>query len=144
MGSSGSGRISDYPGSSRARGDRDGGRGRDSGGGGGAGGSGGGGGQPEDRCGKAFSVRLEDIEHSEYFTAHGAPPPLGETLHVRQRKRLVAETSTGQTVGNLPTSYNYLAGCLKDGWAYTGQVTTSSSGPPVAAVTADFAAMPPI
>ncbi len=134
MGSSGSGRISDYPGTSR---------GSDGSGGGQGGGSGGGDGQPEDRCGRAFSVRLEDIEHSDYFGIYGAPPPAGETLHVRQRKRLLAETPAGQSVGNLPTSYNYLASCLKDGWSYTGTVTTSSSAPPVASIAADFAAIPP-
>jgi hypothetical protein len=132
MGSSGSGRISDYPGTSR-----------DGGGGGQGGGSGSGDGQPEDRCGRAFSVRLEDIEHSEYFAFHGSPPPVGETLQVQQRKRLVAETIAGQSVGNLPTSYNYLASCLKDGWTYTGAVTTSNVGRPVASVTADFAALLP-
>jgi hypothetical protein len=125
MGSSGSGRLSDYPGTPR----------------GGSSGSDGGG-QPEDRCGRAFSVRLEDIEHSVYFATHGVPPTEGEMLQIRQRKRLVAETSAGQTVGNLPTSYNYLASCLKDGWTYTGTVTTSSAGPPVAIVFADFAATP--
>lgn len=138
MGSSGSGRISDYPGTSRRGGGSGGGDGQGDGGG-----AGGGGGQPQDRCAKAFSVRLEDIEHSTYFEAYGAPPPAGETLHVRQRKRLVAETSAGQSVGNLPTFYNHLASCLRDGWGYTGTVTTSSAAGPVATVTADFAAIPP-
>jgi hypothetical protein len=128
MGSSGSGRISDYPGTSR---------------GGSGSGEEGDDGQPEDRCGRALSIRLEDIEHSEYFGTYGAPPPTGETLQLRQRKRLVAETSAGQSVGNLPTSYNYLASCLKDGWAYTGTVATSNALPPVATVAADFAAIPP-
>jgi hypothetical protein len=130
MGSSGSGRISDYPGTSR-------------GGGSGSGGAEGGGGQPEDRCGRALSVTLEDIEHSDYFGTQGAPPPAGTTLNIRQRKRLVVETSAGQSVGNLPTSYNFLASCMKDGWSYTGTVTSSNNGPPVASVTADFAAIPP-
>ena len=134
MGSSGSGRISDYPGTPRGGGG--------SGGGDGQGGGSGGDGEPQDRCGRALSVRLEDIEHSEYFGTYGAPPPAGETLHIRQRKRLVAETSAGQSVGNLPTSYNYLASCLKDRWGYTGAVTTSSAALPVATVAADFAAIP--
>jgi hypothetical protein len=134
MGSSGSGKISDYPGTSRGNG---------SGSGGQDGGAGGGDGQPEDRCGRALSVSLEDVEHSDYFGTHGTPPPAGETLNIRQRKRLVAETSAGQSVGNLPTFYNYLASCMKDGWGYTGTVISSSNGPPVASVAADFAALPP-
>ena len=129
MGSSGSGRISDYPGTSQ---------------GGGGGSLGGPGGQPpEDRCARAFSAPLEDIEHSQYFEAHGAPPPAGQALRIRQEKRLVAETADGQTVGNLPTALNYLASCMKDGWRYTGLVTASDDGPPTATVTADFAATPP-
>ena len=130
MGSSGSGRIGDYPGTSR-------------GGGGQGGSSEGDNGQSEDRCRKAFSVRLEDIEHSDYFGTNGVPPPAGEMLQIRQRKRLVAETLAGQSVGNLPTSYNYLASCLKEGWGYTGIVTASSATLPVATVVVDFAAIAP-
>lgn len=132
MGSSGSGRISDYPASSGGSG----------GAGGGAGGDGGGGGgQPDDRCGRAFTVTFEDVEHSDYYAAHGAPPPIGEELRVSLRKRVVAETTSGQSVGNLPTALNYLAACLKEGWTYTGAVTASSKGPPIATVTGDFAAI---
>src|ERR1700758_5867584 len=114
MGSSGSGRISDYPGSSgkgssTSKGD---------GGGGDAGGS--------DRCGQAFAVALEDIEHCDFYRAHGAVPALGQTLRIAHKKRIVAETDAGETVGNLPTKYNYLAGCLKDGWTYAGTVTASN------------------
>ncbi len=131
MGSSGSGRISDYPGTSRA-------------GGNGGGPKGDGGDQPpEDRCGRAFSTPLEDIEHSEYYEVHGAPPPIGEALRIRQRKRLVAETADGQSVGNIPTALNFLASCMKEGWDYTGLVTVSNNGPPLASATADFAATSP-
>lgn len=134
MGSSGSGRISDYPGSSRGSGAR---------GEGSSGGDGGNGGQPSDRCGRAFNVRLEDIEHSDYFGAYGVPPPAGEMLIIRHRKRLVAETAAGHSVGNLPTAFNYLAACMKDGWGYTGTVNSSSNAAPVATVMADFVAISP-
>lgn len=131
MGSRGSGKISDYPGSSK---------GRESG----KGPKGGGGSRsPEDRCGRAFSSRLEDIEHSEYYAAHGVAPPVGTTLRIRLRKRLVAETTGGQSVGNIPTALNYLAGCLKEGWKYAGRVSSSNGGPPLASVNADFAPSAP-
>lgn len=75
MGSSGSGKISDYPGSSSSS---KGGSGKGNTGNGGAGGRGAtktsGGGKPsgtDDRCAKAFSAKLEDVEHSDYFRAHG-------------------------------------------------------------------------
>lgn len=131
MGSSGSGRISDYPGTSRSGGSTS------------QGGGGGGGQPPEDRCALAFSAELEDIEHSDYFKVHGAPPPRGAPLEVRLVKRLIAVTGDGQSVGNLPTAYNYLAACMKDGWQYAGLVEASGNGPPTATATADFVAMRP-
>ena len=119
MGSSGTGKISDYPGSSKAD-DR-----KSGGGNGGAGGSGGGasgGGGADDRCAKAFSTKLEDVEHSEYFQAHGTAPPEGTVITVAHQKRMVATTADGQSIGNLPTAFNYLAACLKNGWQYVGTV----------------------
>jgi hypothetical protein len=128
MGSSGSGRISDYPGSSSSSkaGGPDGSKNDGA----------------QDRCAKAFSARLEDVEQSEYYQAHGKMPPIGTTLEVAQRKRLVAQTTDGKTIGNLPTSFNYLASCMKDGWIYVGTVLSIASGPPVATISVDFAATP--
>lgn len=126
MGSSGSGTISDYPGSSSS---------------GTASGSGGAKDQgAEDRCGRAFSARLEDAEQSEYYRTHGTTPPVRTQVRVVQRKRLVAETMDGQSIGNLPTSFNYLASCIKAGWTYIGVVQSVTSGPPVAVISVDFAA----
>lgn len=127
MGSSGSGRISDYPGSSSP---------------GKSGGGTGGGSQP-DRCARAFSALLEDIERSDYYRTHGAVPRVGTQLTVAQRKRLVAQTRAGESVGNLPTSLNYLASCLKDGWSYIGTIQSATNPPPAADISADFAATPP-
>jgi hypothetical protein len=132
MGSSGGGRISDYSGSKGG-----------SNKGGGGGGSGGGPLPPAERCGRAFSVELEDVEHSDFFAANGTQPSVGTPLRIRKRKRLVAETLDGVSVGNIPTSHNYLADCIEAGWDYMGQVTVSSSGPPVASVVGDFAAIAP-
>jgi hypothetical protein len=126
MGSSGSGRISDYPGSSS-----NGSGGSTDGGGGSSGGS--------DRCAQAIAVALEDIEHCDFYKAGGVVPAPGQQLRIALKKRIVAETDAGITVGNLPTAYNYLAGCLKDGWTYTGTVTASNSSGAVATVSADFA-----
>src|SRR5689334_5885300 len=126
MGSSGSGRISDYPGSSSDK----------------SGSKGGGGGDPEDRCTRAFGTKLEDVEQSEYFKTHGNVPRLGTQLTIEHRKRMVVLTNSGgEVVGNLPTNLNYLASCIKDGWTYAGTVVMSSRGPPVATVSVDFAAI---
>ncbi len=121
MGSSGSGRISDYPGSSGT----------------------GSGTSTGDRCAQAIAVALEDIEHCDFCKAGGTVPTPGQQLRIAHKKRIVAETDAGITVGNLPTAYNYLAGCLKDGWTYTGTVTASNGSGAVATVSADFAPSPP-
>jgi len=129
MGSSGSGRISDYPGSSSA---------------GGAGQAGGGHGDAApDRCNKALSARLEDVEQSEYYTVHRSLPPVGTQLQIEQRKRIVAVTASGESIGNLPTSLNYLAACMKAGWRYGGAVRSVAGTLPVVTVSADFIAIAP-
>jgi hypothetical protein len=130
MGSSGSGRLSDYPGSSGT-----GSSGSTGGGGGSSGGS--------DRCAQAIAVALEDIEHCDFYKAGGTVPAPGQQLRIALKKRIVAETDAGITVGNLPTAYNYLASCLKDGWTYPGTVTASNGSGVVATVSADFAPLPP-
>jgi hypothetical protein len=128
MGSTGSDRISDYPGSSSGT----------SSGAGGANDE-----AAEDRCGRAFSVRLEDAEQSEYYQAHGTVPPVGTELQVVRRKRLVAQMTDGASVGNLPTTFNYLAACLRAGWTYVGRVRSAAAGSPSASISVDFAAAPP-
>ena len=109
MGSTGSGRFSDYPGSESTSS----------------------GGEPvdDDRCTRTFRVTLEDVEHSEYFTRTSVAPPLDTKLTIEHRKRIVAVDESGASVGNLPTSHNYLAECLASDFAYTGIVSESSDGP---------------
>jgi hypothetical protein len=96
----------------------------------------------DDKCEKSFAVKLEDIEHCDYFAAHKNVPKVGTVLEIAHKKRVVAQTQAGEVVGHLPTKFNYLAGCLRGGYKYAGQVTESKSGP-VAAVSADFGATAP-
>jgi hypothetical protein len=130
MGSTGSGRFTDYPRADRQQNSTNGGDGT---------------GRPtaDDRCTRSFGVVLEDVEHCDFFRDHGGVPAAGTTLRISHRKRITAETSSGEAVGNLPTSHNYLAGCLRDGYTYVGTVRESSNGPPVAIVSVDFAAVAP-
>jgi hypothetical protein len=129
MGSNESDRISDYPGLSSS------------------GISGGGGdvndARAQDRCGRAFSARLEDAQQSEYYRTRGTVPLLGTEVQIVRRKRLVAQTTDGESIGNLPTSFNYLAACLTDGWTYVGKVRSVAVAPPIATILVDFAAAPP-
>jgi hypothetical protein len=113
MGSSGTGSFTDYPGSAPAL----------TKGGGTAGGSSG-----EDRCDKAFETVLEDFEHSDFWRLRKALPKPGTTFTIQQSKRLVAVLSNGESIGSLPTSFNYLAQCMKGGHTYEGRVTASVPG----------------
>lgn len=111
MGSSGSGRLTDYSGSPK--------------GGSGSGSSGGSSGA--DKCGEAFTASLEDVASHDYYTNHGSAPAVGTELTIELRGRVVAFAGT-ESVGSLPTRLNYLAGCLRDGFTYTGVVNASSNG----------------
>jgi len=123
MGSTGSGSFSDYPGSSPKEGGQ---------------GAGGGGASGEDRCSRAFSCALEEVEHCDYFSANEGVPPVNTALSIEQRGRLFAVVAGGQSVGALPTRYNYLADCMAAGFTYEGRVNASASTP-VASVNVDFA-----
>ena len=127
MGSTGSGSFSDYPGS----------RPKEEGQG-----AGGGGASGEDRCARAFSCALEEVEQCDYFSANGGVPSANMALSIEQRGRLFAVDAGGQTVGALPTGFNYLADCMAAGFTYEGRVNSSGSAP-VAFVSVDFAPRTP-
>lgn len=111
MGSSGSGRFSDYSSEQKI-----------SSGDGSSGGSSG-----SDRCSEAFTASLEDVGAHEYFVNHGSVPAVGTKLTVLVKGRVMAVAGT-ESVGSLPTRLNYLASCLEDGFMYNGVVTASSNG----------------
>nr|WP_321981010.1 hypothetical protein [uncultured Cohaesibacter sp.] len=92
-----------------------------------------------DRCRQAFSCSLEEIELCDYFKTRAALPPVGTELVIVHQKRLFAATQQGVKVGALPTSFNYLAACMKDGLSYVG-VVTASTILPIPLVSADFTA----
>ena len=124
MGSSGSGSFSDYSGSRRQA----------DGNGSQSGGSSG-----EDRCRQAFSVSLEDVGLYDYFSTTRSVPPVGTPLNLVFRTRVLAVDATGTDIGALPTRFNYLAACIRDGISYAGVVTNSSTSP-VPRVDVDFLA----
>jgi hypothetical protein len=112
MGSSGSSRFSDYPESPRQKVSSGGGRSGSSGGGSGS-----------DRCDKAFTAVLEDYERSEYHAKHNGPPKVGAPITIEGGKRILARVASGESIGNLPTSLNYLAACIASGRSYSGTIT---------------------
>lgn len=125
MGSSGSGRFSDYPGT-RAKEVAGSGTGME----GGASGA--------DKCQQAFHVLLDDVGNSDFYSQFNAVPAVGDQLGIIfDKKRVFAVDVNGVKIGALPTSYNYLVACLEDGVTYVG-VVTSSAVSPVPTVAADF------
>lgn len=118
MGSSGSGNLSDYSGS----------RGNGTGGTGGT-----------DRCGLAFTCNLEEVEQCDFYVQNNSVPVPDTELTLVHQGRIFAVTADGTKVGALPTSRNYLAACMRDGFTYVGVVTASGSSP-VPYVNADFTA----
>lgn len=113
MGSSGTGRLSDYPG---RRGN-----------GGGSGNQGGSSGK--DRCKETIVEQLEEVARCQYFRDHGQVPRVGTQVHLVQQRRIAVETSAGEVVGYLPTKYNYLAACMASGFKYSGNAITASNAP---------------
>lgn len=121
MGSTGSGRFSDYPGTKAKDGD------------GMEGGTSG-----EDKCQKAFHVLLDDVGNSDFYSQFKDVPAVGDQLGILfDKKRVFAIDVNGVKVGALPTSFNYLVACIEDGVSYVGLVSSSAVSP-VPTVAADF------
>ena len=123
MGSTGSGSFTDYPGS----------RPKERGQGGGGGGASG-----DDRCERAFSCTLEEVEQCDFFVANNDVPSISTVLSIDQRGRLFAVDENGQSIGALPTRFNFIADCLAAGFVYEGRVVSSQNSP-IASVSVDFA-----
>lgn len=125
MGSSGSGRFSDYPGTKakEVKGD----------GTGLAGGASG-----VDKCKQAFHVLLEDVGNSQFYSQFKTVPSPGDQLGILfDQRRIFAVDINGIKIGALPTSFNYLVACLQDDVTYVGLVSYSAASP-VPTVEADF------
>jgi hypothetical protein len=126
MGSSGSGSFSDYSSqpskkSPKKKSNK------------GQGGGSGGGASGKDPCEQVLTgVALDDVARSEYFVAHNSVCPKGSVVTVREQlfeRRIAVELDSGEIIGLLPTQYNYLVACMKDGYSYRGVVTASSTTP---------------
>ena len=123
MGSSGSGRLTDYPGSSRQPASKP----------GSSGGATGGGPSGGDPCLlERDQVALEEIERCDYFPSVGEVPPPGTDVVVLPElvdgRIAVAMASTRATLGYLPTEHNDLVSCLER-FDYVGEVTSSQASP---------------
>jgi len=109
MGSTGTGRFSDYPGKTSSNENEK-----------------NGGSIGEDKCLKAFTTDLEDVSRCHYFVSHNDVPPRATEVLLAFNVRLVATTLTGEEIGFLPTKFNYLKSCIDNGFSYAGHVASSS------------------
>jgi len=122
MGSSGSGHFSDYSGYSSDSKKQ-------------------GGTSGEDDCAKAYSITLEEVNRCEYYKNHSELPPNGTTVKIILSKRLAAVSiDSGEVIGYLPTSYNFLVTCMSSGFSYQGEVI-SSTVKPILSVKIDIASI---
>jgi hypothetical protein len=108
MGSSGTGKFTDYSNSQK--------------------GSGGHGASGEDPCQVNKTINLEDVERCQFFQAHHELPPANTIVEIVLTKRLCA-TLNGEILGYLPTELNFLAGCINSGMRYIGIVSSTSIHP---------------
>jgi hypothetical protein len=122
MGTQGTNKFKDYPGTPR----------------GGASGAKAGGPSSEDPgdvplCERRLTgVPLEEVGRCDYFRAHSTIPAVGTPVVVRKKLvggRIGVETTGGELIGFLPTDYNYLLRCMKQGYSYAGQVTSIAAKP---------------
>src|SRR5579862_8409467 len=85
----------------------------------------------KDKCDESIDTDLEDVAHSQYYKKRKTVPPKGTPVQLRvtllSGRLVVDETKTGLAIGNLPTGYNYLVLCMKNGRDYTGSVTVSQA-----------------
>jgi hypothetical protein len=85
-----------------------------------------------DQCDNTIEADLEEVALAAYMTKHGKVPTVGTnvTLNATQHKgRYVVETSkTHESIGNLPTEFNYVILCLNQGYRYSGEVIAAHSG----------------
>lgn len=83
------------------------------------------------KCDRAVATVLEDVETCDYYKKNGKVPAKGTYVKIALKTRLVAIDEKGDVIGYLPTEYNYLLECLNDGYQYEGEVSGSFETPVV-------------
>ena len=83
---------------------------------------------PVDKCILAFTTELEDIETSERYVKTKTLPSEGDHIRIGINTRIVAIDDNDMVVGNLPTKYNYLFDCINGGHNYEGNVEDAIPG----------------
>jgi hypothetical protein len=109
MGSTGSGRFTDYPGSFGNNPKQ-------------------GGESKENECEKAFRTELEDVDTSKYYDSNNHLPIINTVITIRFNGSRIVAMVENLEIGNLPTRFNYLLKCMNE-YDYVGVVSNISSDP---------------
>jgi hypothetical protein len=77
-------------------------------------------------------VQLEEVATAEYYKKNEKLPRKNAKVRVRGKlvsKRIAVELeSSEEVIGYLPTKYNHVVTCMKQGWEYGGNVVDSAEG----------------
>ena len=84
--------------------------------------------EEDNKCNQALSAQLEDFERSDYYFQQNSVPDVGTQVLLVFDKRLIVEVD-GLSIGFLPTRYNYLVPCIKNGFSYQGRIVSATSSP---------------
>lgn len=82
-----------------------------------------------DKCERAVATGLEEVETCDYYKKNGHVPAKGALIKIAMKTRLVALDEHDDVIGYLPTEYNYLLDCLTKGYLYEGEVSGSFETP---------------
>lgn len=118
MGTTGSGSFSDYSGSSKGSSEND--------------NSNQGSSNQGDKCDRSIgNILLEEVAHCDFYSKKKNIPSIGTEVNLKKELisgRLMIELD-GESLGCLPTKYNYLRACMETGFEYNGIITDSSATP---------------
>ena len=78
------------------------------------------------------TIRLEDVQTSEYFKERQNLPYIDNSVHLSKElffgRLVVVDTDSNLIIGNLPTFYNYLINCIEQN-DYIGSIVSTGMEP---------------
>lgn len=82
-----------------------------------------------DKCDRAVATVLEEVETCDYYKKRGNVPAKGTSVRIGLNTRIVAFDDNNDVIGYLPTEYHYLLECLAGGYQYEGEVSGAFESP---------------
>ena len=82
----------------------------------------------EEKCGKAFSADLEDVELSNYYLENNNLPETNSEVIIHFNGMRIVASIDGLEIGNLPTKFNYLLACFEK-FNYSGIISYTTITP---------------